>query len=188
MKSRIGVGIIGFGTVATVAPGTFAATEGALLVDTDLAVNGALAGSGPVTKVGTGNWTLSASNSYTGGTSIRGGTLNVWESDYNDTITGHRGWVYPEFKGGFANVRWLQLETGEGLITVVPENIPFVQVLTPAQPPDGDVGGVVSTGCGGNVGESYALRSGSERFQAERPSLKRLVTTRLRPVPDTTPS
>ena len=67
---------------------------------------------------------------------LRGGTLNVWENDYNDTITGHRGWVYPEFKGCFATVRWLQLETTEGLITAVPENIPFVQVLTPAQPPD----------------------------------------------------
>jgi hypothetical protein len=67
---------------------------------------------------------------------LRGGVLNVWESDYNDTVTGHRGWVYPEFKGCFANVRWLQLETGEGLITVVPENVPFVQVLTPGQPPD----------------------------------------------------
>lgn len=67
---------------------------------------------------------------------LRGGTLNVWESDYNNTITGHRGWAYPEFKGFFANVRWLQLETGEGPITVVPENIPFVQLLTPAQPPD----------------------------------------------------
>ena len=33
-------------------------------------------------------------------------------------------------------MRWLQLETTEGLITVVPENIPFVQVLTPGQPPD----------------------------------------------------
>lgn len=70
---------------------------------------------------------------------FRGGSVNVWENDYNDTITGHRGWVYPEFKGCFANVRWLQLETGEGLITVVPENIPFVQVLTPAQPPDDPV-------------------------------------------------
>ena len=67
---------------------------------------------------------------------LRGGTLNVWENDYNDTITGHRGWVYPEFKGCFANVKWLQLETAEGLITAVPENVPFVQVLTPAQPPD----------------------------------------------------
>jgi hypothetical protein len=66
----------------------------------------------------------------------RGVTFGEWENDYNNTITGYSGWVYPEFKGCFANVRWLQLETTEGLITVVPENIPFVQVLTPEQPPD----------------------------------------------------
>lgn len=65
-----------------------------------------------------------------------GVTLGVWENDYNDTITGWRDWIYPEFKGCFSDVRWLQLETTEGLITLVPEGIPFVQVLTPAQPPD----------------------------------------------------
>jgi hypothetical protein len=62
--------------------------------------------------------------------------LGVWENDYNNTITGYRDWIYPEFKGCFTNVRWLQFETKEGAITVVPENIPFVQVLTPEQPPD----------------------------------------------------
>jgi len=67
---------------------------------------------------------------------LRGVALNVWENNYNNTITGYRDWIYPEFKGCFANVRWLQLETAEGLITVVPERIPFVQVLTPEQPPD----------------------------------------------------
>ncbi|TAK97243.1 MAG: glycoside hydrolase family 2 [Verrucomicrobia bacterium] len=67
---------------------------------------------------------------------LRGVTLGVWENEFNDTITGYRDWKYPEFKGCFANVRWLQLETTEGLITVVPENIPYVQVLTPGQPPD----------------------------------------------------
>jgi hypothetical protein len=71
---------------------------------------------------------------------LRGVTFGVWENDYNTTITGHSGWIYPEFKGCFANVRWLQLETTEGLITVVPENIPFVQVLTPEQPPDNLIG------------------------------------------------
>ncbi len=65
-----------------------------------------------------------------------GGTLNVWENDYNNTITGHRGWLYPEFKGCFSGVRWLQLATTEGLITAVPENpAAFVQVLTPEFPP-----------------------------------------------------
>ena len=67
---------------------------------------------------------------------LGGVTLGVWENDYNNTITGWSGWIYPEFKGCFTNVRWLQLDTTEGLITVVPENVPFVQVFTPEFPPD----------------------------------------------------
>ncbi len=66
---------------------------------------------------------------------LRGVTLGLWENDFNNTITGHRDWVYPEFKGFFSNVRWLELETTEGRITIVPDGIPFVQVLTPEQPP-----------------------------------------------------
>jgi len=67
---------------------------------------------------------------------LAGVTPGVWQNDYNNTITGWRDWIYPEFKGCFANVRWLQLDTTEGQITVVPENIPFVQVLTPEFPPE----------------------------------------------------
>ena len=68
---------------------------------------------------------------------LRGVTSSVWENDYNDTLTGLRGWVYPEFKGFFANWRWLQLTTREGEITVMNEsNVPFVQVLTPGFAPD----------------------------------------------------
>lgn len=68
---------------------------------------------------------------------LRGNTLGVWQNEYNDTITGYSGWEYPEFKGCFAKVRWLQLETAEGPITVVPGSQDvFVQVLTPAMPPD----------------------------------------------------
>jgi Glycosyl hydrolases family 2, TIM barrel domain/Glycosyl hydrolases family 2, sugar binding domain/Glycosyl hydrolases family 2/Beta galactosidase small chain len=67
---------------------------------------------------------------------LAGATLGVWRNDYNNTITGWRDWIYPEFKGCFANVHWLQLNTTEGQITVVPENIPFVQVLTPEFPPE----------------------------------------------------
>ena len=68
---------------------------------------------------------------------LEGVTLNVWENDYNDTITGYSKWIYPEFKGCFANVRWMQLETKEGLITAVPgRNDGFVQVLSPGLPPE----------------------------------------------------
>jgi len=67
---------------------------------------------------------------------LRGVSLGVWENDYNNTITGYKDWIYPEFKGIFSNVRWLQLETTEGLITVMNNSdVPFVQVLTPEFPP-----------------------------------------------------
>lgn len=67
---------------------------------------------------------------------LRGVTLGVWENDYNNTIAGWRDWIYPEFKGFFAGVRWLQLDTSEGRITVLNNNaVPYVQMLTPEFPP-----------------------------------------------------
>ena len=73
-----------------------------------------------------------------------GVTLGVWQNEYNDTITGYSGWEYPEFKGCFSGVRWMQLETGEGLVTIVPHGHDgFVQVLTPSQPPE-DLRGMTS--------------------------------------------
>jgi len=67
---------------------------------------------------------------------LRGVTFGVWADRYNDTTTGWSGWEYPEFKGCFSNVRWLQLDTTEGPITAVlgSEDL-FVQVLTPSFPP-----------------------------------------------------
>jgi hypothetical protein len=63
---------------------------------------------------------------------LRGATFGFWENDYNNTLTGYRGWIYPEFKGFFSGVRWLQLDTSEGPITVINHSgVPFVQVLTP---------------------------------------------------------
>lgn len=67
---------------------------------------------------------------------LRGVSFGIWENDYNNTITGWRDWVYPEFKGCFANVRWLQLDTTEGPITAaLAQDDLFVQVLTPEFPP-----------------------------------------------------
>jgi hypothetical protein len=72
---------------------------------------------------------------------LRGVSLNVWDNDYNNTITGYKDWIYPEFKGIFSNVRWLQLDTTEGPITVINNSsVPFMQVLTPEFPPMNLVG------------------------------------------------
>jgi hypothetical protein len=68
---------------------------------------------------------------------LGGGTLGLWHVDANDTITGFRDWLYPEFRGFFAGVRWMTLELdGGGTITSVLEDPRlYVQRLTPSTPP-----------------------------------------------------
>jgi hypothetical protein len=45
-------------------------------------------------------------------------------------MTGYTEWVYPEFKGYYAGVRWIQLRTSDGpiLVTLVDPGL-YVQVL-----------------------------------------------------------
>ncbi len=74
---------------------------------------------------------------------MAGGTMNVWDKAYNNTITGDvddlapgERLVYPEFKGYYADVRWLQLHTGKEPITIlVHQPNTFVQFFTPQFPP-----------------------------------------------------
>ena len=67
---------------------------------------------------------------------LKGQTLGVWETAYNSTVTGYKDWVYPEFAGYFANLRWLKLTTTEGTLTlVIPDEETFVRVGTPQFPP-----------------------------------------------------
>ena len=67
---------------------------------------------------------------------LAGETFGVWHNTYNDTITGDSLWQYPEFKGYYADVRWVTLQTVAGPITVVMnQDGLFLQVLTPKFPP-----------------------------------------------------
>ncbi len=47
-----------------------------------------------------------------------GTRLGVWENPYKNNVPG-RTWDFPEFKGYFANLHWLRLDTQEGPVTVV---------------------------------------------------------------------
>jgi hypothetical protein len=68
---------------------------------------------------------------------LKGGTFGVWETAFNTTETGFKDWVYPEFAGYFANVRWLRLTTTEGVLTLmIPDENTFVRVGTPEFPPE----------------------------------------------------
>ena len=57
---------------------------------------------------------------------LAGGTLDVWNRPYNNTIVGDpddlkpgEHFDYPAFKGFYSGVRWLQLNTSEGPITAI---------------------------------------------------------------------
>ena len=82
---------------------------------------------------------------------LAGGTLDVWNRPYNNTMVGDpddlkpgEHFDYPVFKGFYAGVRWLQLNTSEGPITALVDqrgDSPiFVQVLTPKSPPQNQIG------------------------------------------------
>ena len=82
---------------------------------------------------------------------LAGGTIDVWNRPYNDTIVGDpddlkpgEHFDYPVFKGFYSGVRWLQLNTSEGPITAMVDqhrDSPiYVQVFTPKTPPSNLVG------------------------------------------------
>lgn len=48
-----------------------------------------------------------------------GTPVNVWQNLYNNTQTGYSPWVYPEFKGYYGDVSWLELLTAEGKLYIV---------------------------------------------------------------------
>ena len=65
---------------------------------------------------------------------LKGVTFNIWEKDYNNTITGE-SWVYPEFKGFYSNMYAADLTTDEGTIKFVfaSDNL-FLHLFTPDNP------------------------------------------------------
>jgi hypothetical protein len=65
---------------------------------------------------------------------MKGVRLNIWEKDYNNTITGET-YTYPEFKGYHSNMYWLKLINEEKSFTVftATENL-FFRLYTPDDP------------------------------------------------------
>lgn len=45
---------------------------------------------------------------------LQGVTDNVWQNPYNNTQAGAAPWNFPEFKGYFADITWMELNTVEG--------------------------------------------------------------------------
>lgn len=49
---------------------------------------------------------------------LQGVTHNVWENLYNNTQTGSYPWNFPEFKGYYADITWMEFNTVEGKFLV----------------------------------------------------------------------
>lgn len=53
---------------------------------------------------------------------MQGGTLDVYEAYYNNTFTGSSPWIYPEFKGYYSDIVWMEFNTVEGKFLVASED------------------------------------------------------------------
>lgn len=64
---------------------------------------------------------------------LKGQQLGIWQKAYNNTSTGDN-WVYPEFKGYYSELSWMQLQTAEGNFTVYTgQPDMYLQVLKPVR-------------------------------------------------------
>lgn len=60
---------------------------------------------------------------------LEGPQYGYWQTSYNDPIPGE-SFEYPEFKGYFADVTWMQVETTEGKLGIIAPDT-YVGIYTP---------------------------------------------------------
>ncbi|MCL7762530.1 beta-galactosidase [Polaribacter sp. Z014] len=77
---------------------------------------------------------------------MKGTQFRVWENDYNNTVTGESGFVYPEFKGFFSSLNWVKLKGKQdnGFTVYCHSDLTFLRMLTPDQPADPKKGAIVT--------------------------------------------
>ncbi len=99
---------------------------------------------------------------------LQGTTFNVWQNAYNNTQTGAAPWIYPEFKGYFADITWMELNTVEGkFIIATPDTGLYVRLfdfygLSGVRPfPDLPVGNLSFLDCIPPMGTKLALNISS---------------------------
>ena len=53
---------------------------------------------------------------------LQGGTFDVYEKMYNNILPGDNSWEYPQFKGYYSNISWIEFNTVDGKFTVVSQD------------------------------------------------------------------
>ncbi|WNJ17954.1 glycoside hydrolase family 2 TIM barrel-domain containing protein [Pontibacter sp. G13] len=112
---------------------------------------------------------------------MKGTQFQVWENDYNNTVTGESGFVYPEFKGFFSNLYWARIKGrhGNGFTVYCHTPYTYFRMLTPQNPshddrkrvspefPEGDISFLKNIPAIGNKFQTLDLlgpRSNPENF------------------------
>lgn len=67
---------------------------------------------------------------------MKGTKFQVWENDYNNTVTGQSGFIYPEFKGFFSSLYWAKIRGNNNNGFTVYCHLPhtYLRMLTPHRP------------------------------------------------------
>jgi len=61
---------------------------------------------------------------------MAGTPVNVWQNIYNNTHTGYSAHIYPEFKGYYGELTWMELSTVEGKLYIAsPDNGLFIRLF-----------------------------------------------------------
>ena len=61
---------------------------------------------------------------------LAGTPVNVWQNVYNNTHTGYAAHIYPEFKGYYGDITWMELSTVEGKLFIAsPDNGLFLRLF-----------------------------------------------------------
>lgn len=61
---------------------------------------------------------------------MAGTPINVWQNIYNNTHTGYSAHIYPEFKGYYGELTWMELSTVEGKLYIAsPDNGLFIRLF-----------------------------------------------------------
>ncbi|SDW34836.1 Beta-galactosidase/beta-glucuronidase [Lutibacter oricola] len=73
---------------------------------------------------------------------MKGTKFQVWENDYNNTVTGESGFVYPEFKGFFSSLYWSKVKgnNNNGFTVYCKTPHTYLRMLTPQEPKENKKG------------------------------------------------
>jgi hypothetical protein len=121
---------------------------------------------------------------------IHGTSVNVWQNLYNNTQTGYAPLVYPEFKGYYGDVTWMEFNTVEGRFYVASKDtglyvrlFDFYGLTGPKGHPDLPAGNISFLDCIPAIGTKLALNISSNTQalgpQSEPTRIDRPVTRTL---------